>query len=336
MKKNLSIILIVLLLTATILAALYQELLLYGEKPADSQESRGQVFEIQPGEGFQRITKRLVDNGIITGLSKFKLLARLKGFDKQIKAGEYLLSPSLSPNRIFEILIAGRVILYKLTVPEGYTMRQIAALVEESGIGKAAGFLAAARDEQFARQEKIDAETFEGYLFPETYYFPRHVSEKKIISAMTQRFWSMFEPKWFDRLIELNFSLHQAVTLASMIEKETGVPQERPMISSVFHNRLKKGMRLESDPTVIYGIEDFKGNLTHEHLKEETRYNTYRIRGLPPGPITNPGHASIQAALYPAESDYLYFVSKKDNTHQFSTNIQDHNRAVRKYQLGRR
>jgi UPF0755 protein len=138
-----------------------------------------------------------------------------------------------------------------------------------------------------------------------------------------------------ERARQLGFSVHEVVTLAAMIEKETGAAQERPVISSVFHNRLRRGMRLESDPTVIYGIEDFDGNITRKHLAETTPYNTYRIRGLPAGPIANPGEAAIEAALFPLETDYLFFVARKDGTHQFSTNIADHNRAVSKYQLNR-
>lgn len=328
-------ILIVLLIAVTILGALYQELLLYGGEPAQRGRTEKSLIDILPGEGFQRIAARLVEAGIVNGPIKFKLLARLKGFDKKIKAGEYLLSASLSPNQIFEILVNGRVYLHKLTVPEGYTLHQIAALVEKAGLTAASDFLKTAQDAAFVRNKEIDAETFEGYLFPETYYFPKNVTPKKIVSTMVQRFWSTILPGWQARSKELGLSIHKIITLASIIEKETGIPAERPLISSVFHNRLKKGMRLESDPTVIYGIEGFEGNITRKHLEERTPYNTYLVRGLPPGPIANPGFESIKAALYPADTEYLYFVSRKDKTHQFSSNIDDHNRAVRKYQLGR-
>jgi UPF0755 protein len=152
---------------------------------------------------------------------------------------------------------------------------------------------------------------------------------------MVDRFWSVFKPEWKTHGQAHGFTVHQAVTLASIIEKETGVPAERRLISSVFHNRLKKRMRLESDPTVIYAIKDFDGNLTRKHLATRTPYNTYRIGGLPAGPIANPGRESLEAAIYPADTPYVYFVSKKDKTHQFSTNLKDHNKAVRKYQLHR-
>jgi UPF0755 protein len=180
---------------------------------------------------------------------------------------------------------------------------------------------------------EIKAETFEGYLFPDTYLFPKDTTSEEIISTMVKRFRSVFKPEWKNRAEALGFSIHQVVTLASIVEKETGVASERPVISSVFHNRLKRKMRLESDPTVIYGIKDFDGNITKKHLAEPTPYNTYVIRGLPPGPIANAGVGAFEAVLFPADTKFLYFVSKKDTTHQFSTNIKDHNRAVRKYQL---
>jgi UPF0755 protein len=182
----------------------------------------------------------------------------------------------------------------------------------------------------------VPADSFEGYLFPDTYFFPRGVLAKDIITTMVNRFWTQFGVDWKERADELGLSVHEVITLASIIEKETGVSSERPIISSVFHNRLKKRMRLESDPTVIYGISDFDGNITRKHLDTHTPYNTYRIRGLPPGPIANPGAAAIESALFPAETDYLFFVSKKDRTHKFSTTILEHNRAVRKYQLRRK
>ena len=154
--------------------------------------------------------------------------------------------------------------------------------------------------------------------------------------AMVDRLWSLISDKWKERAATLGFSMHQVLTLASIIEKETGASFERPMISSVFHNRLQKGMRLETDPTVIYGLKDFDGNLTRKHLTTPTSYNTYKIKGLPPGPIASPGLASIEAALYPTDTEYIFFVSKKDTTHKFSTNLRDHNRAIRKYQLRRK
>ena len=182
---------------------------------------------------------------------------------------------------------------------------------------------------------QIPAQTFEGYLFPDTYYFSQDVTPKQIITSMVNQFRMTFKDEWEIRAHALGFTMHEIITLASIIEKETGVASERPVIASVFHNRLRKKMRLASDPTVIYGIKVFNGNITKKDLNRLTPYNTYMIRGLPPGPIANPGAESIKAALYPAKTNLLYFVAKFDKTHQFSATLADHNRAVRKYQLKR-
>lgn len=312
----------------------YLSLLKFAKLPA-GESTVEKVVAVKPGEGFKSISQRLFDAGIIQSPFKFSFLARIKGYDKRVKAGEYLFSARLTPAKILEMMVSGKVILYKVTAPEGFTMRQIAAVVAEAGLTKAQDFLDAAGNSARVKTAGIEADTFEGYLFPDTYYFPKEIGPEKIVDTMVRRFNSVFLPEWKKRAEELVLSVHEIVTLASMIEKETGLPSERPLISSVFHNRLKKRMRLESDPTVIYGIDGFNGNITRKDLAAERPYNTYRIRGLPPGPIANPGARALEAALYPADTDYLYFVSKNDNSHQFSTNIVDHNRAVRKYQLNR-
>jgi UPF0755 protein len=306
----------------------------YADQPA-SLDTDKMVFNIPSGQTFKVTTDILFKAGIIKSPFKFNLVARLKGYDKQLKAGEYTLAASMPPIKILEKLVKGDVELYKLTIPEGLNIYQIAELVAQEGFAAQAVFMAYATDTAFVREHGISADTFEGYLYPETYYFPKNVSTKTIVSAMVKRFWRVFKPEWKERAKQLGFSIHQMVTLASIIEKETGAPFERPLISSVFHNRLNKRMRLESDPTVIYGLKNFDGNLNRQHLETLTPYNTYKIRALPPGPIANPGSESLEAALYPANTKYIYFVSKKNSTHQFSTNLKDHNQAVRKYQLQR-
>ena len=312
----------------------YLSLIKFAKLPAGGSAVE-KVVAVKPGEGLKSVSQRLYDAGIIRSPFKFSFLARIKGYDKRVKAGEYLFSARLTPARILEMMVSGKVILYKVTAPEGYTMQQVAVVVAETGLTTAQDFLKAAGDSARVKTAGIEAETFEGYLFPDTYYFPKDIGPEKIVDTMVRRFHSVFLPDWKKRANELGFSIHEIVTLASIIEKETGMPAERPLISSVFHNRLKKRMRLESDPTVIYGIDGFNGNITRKDLAAERPYNTYRIRGLPPGPIANPGARALEAALYPADTDYLYFVSKNDNSHQFSTNMVDHNQAVRKYQLNR-
>lgn len=334
MKKILLISALLILISLCSLAVFILDLRHYAEQPGGRAPEKV-VITIPAGQSLKTTTDTLYEKRIITSPFKFNMVARLKGYDKRLKAGEYALSASMAPIQIMEKLVKGAVELYKLTVPEGLNIYQIADRVAQAGFAQDYSFIEAATDADLARQNSINAKTFEGYLFPETYYFPKKVSSEKIISTMVKRFWNVFNSSWKERAEQLGFSIHQIVTLASIIEKETGAPFERPVISSVFHNRLKKKMRLESDPTVIYGLKNFDGNLKRTHLETPTPYNTYKIKGLPVGPIANPGTKSLEAALYPADTQYIYFVSKKNKTHQFSTNLKDHNQAVRKYQLRR-
>jgi UPF0755 protein len=304
----------------------------YARNPIGFGDAEKKV-DIAPGKSFKTVIHDLKNAGLIKNPIKFRLLARATGADKKIMAGEYLFSLRLTPAEILKKLVSGEVILYRLTIPEGYTLAQIAGAVELSGLGSQSGFVSLAKDPAFVENLGIGTEFLEGYLFPDTYLFPKNASVKTIISAMTSRFKSVFTGQWEKRAQDMGFTVHQIVTLASIIEKETGNSEERPLIASVFHNRLRRGMRLETDPAVIYGIKNFNGNITRQDLKTPGPYNTYVIFGLPPGPIANPGFKSLEAALYPATSNFLYFVSKKDGTHQFSTNFDDHTRAVRKYQL---
>jgi UPF0755 protein len=241
----------------------------------------------------------------------------------------------MSPLEILDTLQQGKVHLHKITVPEGYTLEQIAQQLDKASLVAAADFLKTATCQSLMRELKIEGKSFEGYLFPETYLFPKGIKPEDIIRIMVKNFQTVFQPPWHERARKLGLSAHEVVILASIIEKETGTAPERPIISSVFHNRLKKGMRLESDPTVIYGIPEFDGNLTRKHLRTPTPYNTYAGKGLPAGPIANPGKGALHAALFPSDTNYLFFVSKNNGSHYFSTNLKEHNNAVRKYQLRR-
>jgi UPF0755 protein len=336
LRKALLIIGSVLFVVIGIAAGLFFELKTFASTPANTSSPEPVVINVSQGQTLNKTADLLYRKNIIKNAAKFALIARLKGYDKQLKAGEYLLSAAMTPLQLLDVMVKGTVKLHKLTIPEGYNLFQIADLVEAANLGDKTDFIRAATDPARVRQSGLEGDTFEGYLFPETYFFPKDVTVDRIISAMVKRFWSVFIPAWQERAKQLGLTVHQVVTLASIIEKETGAAFERPIISSVFHNRLKKKMRLESDPTVIYGIENFDGNLTRKHLTTPTPYNTYKIRGLPIGPIANPGVAALEAALYPDSTDYIYFVSRRDNTHEFSTNLKQHNRAVRKYQLVRR
>jgi UPF0755 protein len=336
LKKALLLVVISIFLIVCAAFGIYIELRMYADAPAEANNSDKVVINVRQGQSLKTTADLLYQKSIIKNPLKLILVARIKGYDKRLKAGEYLLSAAMTPRQILKIMVKGAVKLHKLTVPEGYNTDQIAELVAQAGFGTKDEFSRAASDAARARILGLEAETVEGYLFPDTYFFPKDVTVEKIISTMVQQFWSIFRPEWKDRAKSYGFTVHQVVTLASIIEKETGAPFERPLISSVFHNRLRKKMRLESDPTVIYGIQNFDGNLTRKHLKTSTPYNTYAIRGLPVGPIANPGSAALEAALFPDKTAYIYFVSKKDRTHHFSTNLKEHNRAVRKYQLGRK
>jgi UPF0755 protein len=320
------------LLLAAALAA-YVELQEFARSPA-GPSAEEQYLTVTSGQPLAVTAEELQRRQIVQSAFKFRLVARLDGYDRRLKAGEYSLKSSMTPREILALMEKGTVRLHRVTVPEGLTILQIADLIEKSGLGRAADIITRAVDPAYAHAQGIDAPSLEGYLYPETYFFPKTVTADGILAAMLQAFRSAFPPEWVRRAAELGFSVHEAVTLASIIEKETGEPAERPLIASVFHNRLKRGMRLETDPTVIYAIKDFDGNLTRKHLETPTPFNTYIIRGLPPGPIANPGRDALKAALYPVQSDYLFFVSKNNGTHQFSTNAADHHRAVQQYQLG--
>ncbi len=335
-KSPMAIILgIVFIVSVLVVAGCY---VIYDYSVSPSGSGKKEItFVVRPGQGFSSVTSALVKAGIVTSPKRFKVIGALNGNDKKIKAGEYLLSPEMTPGEVISVLTSGKVNLYAVTIPEGYNIYQIADVIDAAGIGRRDDFLKTACDKTLMGKLglKTKYDSFEGYLFPDTYRFPKGIKQSEVIKVMLNRFWDVYNRDWEKRAKALGFSVHEIVTLASIIEKETGDAAERPLISSVFHNRLKKRMRLETDPTVIYGIKDFDGNLTRKHLREKTRYNTYRIKGLPPGPIANPGQKSIEAALYPATSNYLFFVSKRDTTHQFSTNIRDHINSVRKYQLRR-
>jgi len=334
LKKLGIAILLILIFLSIVVAGGYLNIVTYAQKPPDTAPVE-QAVDVQSGLGFKALSTLLYQKGMILHPVKFRLFARIKGYDKRIKAGEYMLSSAMTPKKILETMVDGKVYLHRLTIPEGYNLTQVAQAVETAGLASEADFLKATIDPDLLNVNGIDAQTFEGYLFPDTYYFPRGVTSENIITTMVKRFWSVFNPEWKEQTKTLGMTIHQVITLASIIEKETAVAAERPIISSVFHNRLKRNMRLESDPTVIYGIGDYNGNITRKDLESPTRYNTYTMKGLPPGPISNAGIKAIEAALYPADTKFLYFVSRNDRTHHFSTNFRDHNRAVRKYQLGR-
>ena len=294
-----------------------------------------EVFEIvtiPPGVTLTQVTHILKEKKIIRNQRLFSLLARLRGRANSIKSGEYQLSNRMLPDEILDKLVRGEQIRYSITIPEGLTLVQTASLFEKMGLANKERFIQLATDPEFIASLGMDEETLEGYLFPDTYKFIRNIKEKNIIRMMVKRFNEIYNQEFRKRQQELGFTRREIITLASMIEKETAYSKEKPLISAVFHNRLKRNMRLQCDPTVIYGLNNFSGRLTKKDLMTYTPYNTYLIKGFPPTPIANPGLDSIRAALYPAKVDYLYFVSKNNGTHYFSSTLTEHNQAVYKYQ----
>jgi UPF0755 protein len=290
-------------------------------------------FTVSSGQHLSIIAQNLKDQDLISNLLAFKIYVRIKKAATRIKAGEYEMNTGMSPKTILNVLTLGKNKLYRLTIPEGLNMEEISTLAQKAGLCSSEQFLSLCNDLEFINQLELPGMTLEGYLFPDTYFFSRQTDCKTLIKKMISTFNKTFNDKWKARAKKIGLSVHEVVILASIIEKETGNGKERPIISSVFHNRLKRHMRLESDPTVIYGVSDYHGRIRYKHLRRVTPYNTYKINGLPAGPIANPGGQSLKAALYPAKTKYLFFVSKNDTTHKFSTNLKDHNRAVKKYQL---
>ena len=262
----------------------------------------------------------------------FVLFGKFQSADRKVHAGEYELNPAMTPVEILSKLISGQVLLHSLTIPEGLTITQIAEVASQQGLTDPGEFLRLAKNREFIASLGIKAETLEGYLYPNTYKFPRPIKAREVLVAMVEQLQQELGPDLLARMQELKMTMHEVLTLASVIEKETGSGGERPEISAVFHNRLKKHIPLQSDPTVIYGLPAFDGNLHKKDLSSPSPYNTYRVQGLPPGPIANPGIQAIRATLYPSDSRSLYFVSRNDGTHQFSATLIEHNKAVEKYQ----
>lgn len=272
---------------------------------------------------------------LVSNARLFSLWARLTKEDRKIQSGEYLFTTALSPLALLRILTRGENLRSTVTVVEGMTFKQIVALLVTKGLGVEEHFLCLNSDPHFLAAWGLPPQGMEGYLYPATYQFSRRAAPEETLGYMIGRFYAAVSPTMYRKAEALGFSFHQTVTLAALIEKEASAAPERNLVSAVFHNRLRQGMPLQCDSSVIYGIPGFDGNLTRQHLLTPSLYNTYLLRGLPPGPIANPSSESMLAALNPAHSNYLYFVAKGDGTHEFSADLSSHNRAVRQFQKGR-
>ena len=301
-------------------------------RPANPQAQEAKRVHVRPGMSFAQILVLLEKSALIRNPRLFHLQARLRGGAKSIQAGVYELKASMPPREIYRRLSEGRVARRTFTIPEGYNVREIARTIRLAGLADEAEILGLSRDTSFLKELDIPAASIEGYPFPDTYHFPVGASAKKILGVMVRTMRKKFSPALRERAKAMGFTMHQTLTLASIIEKETSLGSERPLIAAVFINRLKRRMRLQSDPTVIYGLPHYDGNITKKDLRYDSPYNTYLHRGLPPGPIASPGLESIESALNPAEVKYLYFVATKDGGHRFSRTYREHRRAVNRYQ----
>ena len=329
-RKKVLLCLLVLFLTG---AAFYR----FATTPVNLHTAAGTV-NIPKGSGFFRITEILNDAGLVGNRPFFWVLALGKGVEKHIRAGEYELTGAMTPSAILDKLVRGEIKVYSVTLPEDITLNEVARRLSVFKLINEKEFATLAADRSFLASLDIDADSIEGYLFPDTYRFDRSMTTQEILRILVGKFWKEVTPEMRKRAEEIGLTNAQWVTLASIIGKESGNKDEKEFISAVFHNRLAKGMKLQSDPTAVYKLEQdgpHVKTVLRRHLKSDTPYNTYRINGLPPGPIANPGIDSLRAALYPAKVDYLYFVAKNDGSHNFSTNLAAHNRAISKHQINR-
>lgn len=282
------------------------------------------------GSGVRKLAIELKDNGIIRSSWHFVLMARLRGAAHRLKAGEYRFSDNMTPGAILKKIVSGEVDYRKFTLPEGYSMYQAADLLDQQGYFGKEDFLAACRDKALLTRLGLNEATVEGYLYPATYNISREGTAEELLGQMIEQFNKIYTT--IQKSSEAGqLSRHEVVTLASIIEKEAVLTEEKPLISSVFHNRLRIGMPLQSDPTTVYGVRAFSGKVNKTDIQRPSPYNTYLNNGLPPGPIGNPGKEAVLAAINPAHTDYLYFVARQDGSHQFSRNLADHNLAVARY-----
>lgn len=298
---------------------------------APSPEHTARIVEIPKGSTPARIAAILEEQGIVTDADRFRWFIRFENAGPKLKAGELEFYTDMTPRDVLRTLIEGKQVTYRLTVPEGYRINDMVPLVAAIPFLDGEKFRTLATSEAVATELGVGAPTLEGFLFPDTYLLTRGEDERALIKRMVGRFNEVWT---FDaRAKELGLTRLQVVSLASVIEKETGQASERPLIGSVFHNRLKIGMKLQSDPTIIYGLPNYDGNIRRKDILYPHPWNTYVIEGIPPTPIASPGEGALKAALWPDESKYLYFVAKNDSTHSFSETYAEHAAKVVQYQL---
>jgi UPF0755 protein len=322
------------LTVVVILGMAFVSLYLVTARPPRAQWRPTKVV-IPKGSTLPDIERMFTDKGLLRYPLVFRMLVIGTMTSKKLQHGEYAFPAPPSAFELWGKIVSGEVAKYQVTIPDGSTIYDIAQILGTLELVNAEEFHAAATSPDLAARMGISGNSVEGYLFPDTYIFEKDMPPEEIIGVMMRRFRRVFTTEMEWTLEEDRLPLNQIVTIASIIEKETGVEEEKPLISAVIRKRLSLGMRLQMDPTVIYGLKKFGGNLTKKDLRAPNPYNTYRNYGLPPGPICNPGLSSLRAAVEPAVTDYLYFVSRNDGSHQFSRNLREHNQAVAEYQKGK-
>jgi peptidoglycan lytic transglycosylase G len=331
-RAFLFLIALVVVASAVLATMLYRQT----SQPFKGYEGDEQFVTIEPGSSTRTITQRLIAAGVVKNDVTFRAALWRTGRARNLQAGEFRFDRPMTPAEVIEKIARGDVYNRRVTFPEGLTIQEMARIYEQQGFGKAAAFVAAARDTSAIRDIDPAATDLEGYLFPETYALPRGADAAKLVALMVARFRQLFTPEMQQAAQALELSPRQAVTLASLVEKETAQPSERPMVAAVYLNRLKIGMGMQADPTVIYALQRagrYDGNLRRDDLQFDSPYNTYRYSGLPPGPIASPGLGSLQATVAPAKVDYLYFVSRNDGSHVFARTLAEHNENVRHFQV---
>ncbi len=287
--------------------------------------------QVPAGMKAAQVAKLLAAEGVVADEGMFHLLCRFRRAGQSLKAGDYALLPLSTPGQVLDQVVAGKASIERITFPEGVDVYEIAKTFQERGLASEKEVLRLAMDPGFVRDNGLPATRLEGFLFPETYFFQRSQNEAALLKMMIRQFWRHLPEGWEQQTAHLGVSLYEIVIMASMVEKEAVVDAERPVIAGVFYNRLREKMPLQSDPTAVYDLPDFSGPITTAHLKRQSPYNTYQNRGLPVGPICNPGAKSLRAALFPEDVPYRYFVSRRDGSHQFSQTLAEHNQAVSRW-----
>jgi UPF0755 protein len=332
MKKLLGFLLLVLLSAGAAAGIMYWRI----NQPYRGYEAAEQFVELPSGTGSVPIGERLVAAGVVRDVATFRTALWMSHKGRHLKAGEYRFDHPMTPSEVINKIARGDVFVISMTFPEGLTFAEMAKIFESHGLGTAASFVNAARDPAPIHELDAEARDLEGYLFPETYALPRHTDAAKLTRMMVSRFEKVFTPELRQAAAARMLTVRGAVTLASIVEKETAKAEERPLVAAVYTTRLRIGMPMQCDPTVIYGLVKagrYDGNIHKEDLSFDSRYNTYRYPGLPPGPIASPGRASLEAAVHPAAADFLYFVSRNDGSHEFARTLEEHNRNVQKFQV---